>query len=241
MDGTMYRPWWSWIHADFTGDGVDDYGTQIPMSPQSDNVKDFFNPGNSTTQSVSLDGGSDRLTYRLSIKSNEAKGVIPNSSLEKSNLGFNGTLNLTSKLASSINLNYANTKGFGRPASGYSPSQGNPLQSFNQWFQRQLDMDKMRDYRGADGSIYSWNMRATDNIRPLYWDSPFFTIYENVAEDERNRLFGNFSTNYQYNENLSLDGTVRTDMYDFVIEDRLGSGGLETDFYSMEKISFNEI
>ena len=20
----MYRPWWSWIHADFTGDGVDD-------------------------------------------------------------------------------------------------------------------------------------------------------------------------------------------------------------------------
>ena len=28
MDGTMYRPWWSWIHADFTvSDGVDDYGT----------------------------------------------------------------------------------------------------------------------------------------------------------------------------------------------------------------------
>ena len=25
MDGTMYRPWWSWIHADFTGDGNDDY------------------------------------------------------------------------------------------------------------------------------------------------------------------------------------------------------------------------
>ena len=241
MDGTMYRPWWSWIHADFTGDGVDDYGTQIPMSSQNNNVKDFFNAGQSTTQSVSLDGGSDRLTYRLSIKSNEAKGVIPNSSLEKSNLGFNGTLNLTSKLASSINLNYANTKGFGRPASGYSPSQGNPLQSFNQWFQRQLDIDKLRDYRGADGSIYSWNMRSTTDMRPLYWDSPFFTIYENVAEDERNRLFGNFTTNYQYNENLSLDGSVRTDMYDFVIEDRLGSGGLETDFYSMEKISFNEM
>ena len=34
MDGTMYRPWWSWIHADFTGDGVDDYGTVIPLLPQ---------------------------------------------------------------------------------------------------------------------------------------------------------------------------------------------------------------
>ena len=109
----------------------------------------------------------------MSIKSNNANGVIPNASLEKSNVGFNGSLNLTSRLTSSLSLNYANTKGFGRPASGYSPSQGNPLQSFNQWFQRQLDMDKLRQYRGEDGSIYSWNMRSVSDQRPLYWDSPF--------------------------------------------------------------------
>ena len=46
---------------------------------------------------------------------------------------------------------------------------------------------------------------------------------------------------YQYNANLIFDGTVRTDMYDFIIEDRLGSGGLETDFYSMEKPSLREM
>ena len=241
MDGTMYRPWWSWIHADFTGDGVDDYGTQIPLSPQKDNVKDFFDQGVSTTHNVTLDGGSDNSAYRLSVKSNSANGIIPNSSLDKSNVGFSGSLNLTSRLTSTLNLNYANTKGFGRPASGYSPSQGNPLQSFNQWFQRQLDIDKLRDYRGEDGSIYSWNMRATDDQRPLYWDSPFFTLYENVSEDERNRLFGNFSLRYQHSEDLTFDGTIRTDMYDFVIEDRLGSGGLETDFYSMQKISLREM
>ena len=68
----------------------------------------------------------------------------------------------------------------------------NPLQSFNQWFQRQLDMDKLRQYRGEDGSIYSWNMRSISDQRPLYWDSPFFSLYENVSEDERNRLFGIF-------------------------------------------------
>ena len=241
MDGTMYRPWWSWIHADFTGDGVDDYGTQIPLSPQPDNVKDFFDTGVSTTHSVTLDGGSDNSAYRLSVKSNSANGIIPNSSLDKSNVGFSGSLNLTSRLTSTLNLNYANTQGFGRPASGYSPSQGNPLQSFNQWFQRQLDMDKLRDYKGDDGSIYSWNMRSVSDQRPLYWDSPFFTLYENVSEDERNRLFGNFSMKYQHSEDLTFDGTVRTDMYDFVIEDRLGSGGLETDFYSMQKISLREM
>ena len=40
---------------------------------------------------------------------------------------------------------------------------------------------------------------------------------------------------------MTFDGTIRADMYDFVIEDRLGSGGLETDFYSMEKISLREM
>ena len=241
MDGTMYRPWWSWIHADFTGDGVDDYGTQIPLSPQPDNVKNFFDTGVSTTHNITLDGGSDNSAYRLSVKSNSANGIIPNSSLDKSNVGFSGSLNMTSRLTSTLNLNYANTQGFGRPASGYSPSQGNPLQSFNQWFQRQLDIDKLRDYKGDDGSIYSWNMRSVSDQRPLYWDSPFFTLYENVSEDERNRLFGNFSLKYQQSENLTFDGTIRADMYDFVIEDRLGSGGLETDFYSMEKISLREM
>ena len=241
MDGTLYRPWWSWIHDDFDGDGTDDYGKQIPLSPQKNNVADFFDTGASTTHSVSLDGGSDNSTYRLSIKTNGAGGIMPNASLDKNNVGFSGSLNLTSRLTSSINLNYANTQGYGRPASGYSPSQGNPLQSFNQWFQRQLDMDKLRHYRGADGSIYSWNMRSTSDQRPLYWDSPFFTLNENYSEDERNRLFGNFSLKYQYDENLSFSGTARADMYDFIIEDRLGSGGLETDFYSMEKISLREL
>ena len=241
MDGTMYRPWWSWIHHDFTGDGVDDYGTEIALSPQKDNVKDFFDTGLSTTHSVAMEGGSDRSAYRLSLQTNNANGVIPNSSLEKNNLGFNGSLSLTSKLTSSVSVNYAKVRGHGRPASGYSPSQGNPLQSFNQWFQRQLDMEKLREYKGDDGSIYSWNSRSTTDTRPLYWDSPFFTVYENVAEDDRNRLFGNFSVDYQYNDNLVFKGAVRADMYDFVVEDRLGSGGLETDFYSMQKRSNNEM
>ena len=45
MDGTLYRPWWSWIHDDFDGDGIDDYGTQIPLEPHPDNVKNFLNQG----------------------------------------------------------------------------------------------------------------------------------------------------------------------------------------------------
>ena len=44
MDGTMYRPWWSWIHDDFTGDGVDDYGTEVPLVPQPNNCLLYTSP-----------------------------------------------------------------------------------------------------------------------------------------------------------------------------------------------------
>jgi hypothetical protein len=241
MDGTLYRPWWSWIHDDFDGDGIDDYGTQIPLEPQPDNVKNFLNQGVNQIHNFALDGGNDISSFRLSFKIEDGKGVIPNSKLNKSSLGFNGSLDLTGKLSSSVSFNYANTQGFGRPASGYSPLVGNPVQSFNQWFQRQLDMDKLRKYKGDDGSIYSWNLRSATNLRPLYWDSPYFSYFENVSEDERNRLYGNFSLVYKATQNLSIMGAVRSDQYDFLVEDRIASGGLEQDWYSMAKRSQNEM
>ena len=238
MDGTMYRPWWSWIHDDFTGDGVDDYGTEVPLVPQPNNVKNFFDQGMNQAHSISLDGGSDVSTYRLSFKNESATGVVPNSKLNKSNLGFNGSLDLTGQLKSTVSMNYTNTAGLGRPANGYWGA--NPVMSFNQWFQRQLDIDKLRHYKSADGSMYSWNMRSPTNQRPLYWDSPWFSIYENESVDERNRLYGNFALNYTISENLSVAGIVRADMYDFIIEERTGSMGLDPDQYSMQKRSQNE-
>ena len=61
-------------YTDFTGDGVDDYGTEIPLLPQKNNVKDFAD-GVSTVHNVTLDGGSDISSYRLSIKSNNANSM----------------------------------------------------------------------------------------------------------------------------------------------------------------------
>ena len=38
-------PWWSWIHGDyFTGDGVDDYGTEIPLLPLEKIMLKIFLP-----------------------------------------------------------------------------------------------------------------------------------------------------------------------------------------------------
>lgn len=231
MDGTLYRPWWSWFDHDFDGDGQSDYGKEVPLTPQPDNVRNFFEDGVRFTNNLSIDGGSSNTTYRLSLGNTHQKGVMPNSDLDRTNVSFNGSLAHNNKIRSNISFNYVNTQGFGRPAQGYSPLQGNPLQSFNQWFQRQVDMEKLKQYRTSSGLIASWNIRSHTDTRPLYWDSPYFTVMENVATDDRNRVFGNYGLTYQVTPELEVTGKIHLDSYDMVTTDRVATGGLEQDYF----------
>jgi hypothetical protein len=212
----------------------------IPLESNPDNIRNFFDNGVQFDNSLAINGGSDNATYRLSVGNVNQQGVFPGSDLNRNNLNFKGNLQVTDRLTTRLSISYTNTEGRNRPTQGYSPGQGNPVQSFNQWFQRQLDMSKLRNYRMPDGTLASWNIRSNTNLRPLYWDSPFFTVRENISNDERDRVFGNFSMRYNLSDNLSLEGKIHTDFYDFIVEDRIASGGLETDWYQMIKRSRQE-
>ena len=240
IDGTMYRPWWSWYHHDFTGDGVDDYGTTIPMTAQPDNVRDFYETGVSSRNTLSISGGNKNNAFRASISNLNAKGIVPNQTLDKTYLNFNGSLNHNNKLNSQVSFNYINTKGHGRPAQGYSPSEGSVAQSFNQWFQRQVNMDYLKNYQTANGNA-SWNIRSATDLRPLYWDSPYFTVYENYGNDQRDRVYGNYALTYNINSNVSVTGKIHLDTYSFVTESRIATGGLELDDYSIQERTSREV
>jgi TonB-linked SusC/RagA family outer membrane protein len=225
IDGTNYRPWWSW----FPGE---DYGTVVPLTAQPDNVRNFFDTGITYNNNVALSGGNANTTYRLSYTNITQNGVIPNSQLNRNNISLNAGTQLSEKLKIATSVNFARTDGLGRPSFGYSPATGNVVQSFNQWFQRQLDMDRLRDYRNADGTMRSWNIRNPENLRPLYWDSPFFTVFENFPTDTRDRYFGNITLSYQLTDHIKVNGIVRRDKYTQRIETRIASGGLELPSYS---------
>jgi TonB-linked SusC/RagA family outer membrane protein len=241
IDGQSYRPWWSWYHSDFTGDGEDDYGTQVPLTSNPDNVRNFYETGWETSNSLAISGGSSNTAYRVSIKDTKTNGVIPNSELDKTYLNFNGSLSHNDKFTSKVSFNYVNTHTKGRPAQGYSPAQGNPTQQFNQWFQRQLDMDKVSNYQLDDGTFATWNIRSPQNTRPLYWNSPYFSVNENVPVDDRDRIYGNYSLSYNVLPNFTVKGAVKADIYDMVTEDRIATGGLELDDYTVQQRNSREM
>ena len=87
----------------------------------------------------------------------------------------------------------------------------------------------------------SWNIQSPTNLTPLYWDSPYFTLFENYTEDSRDRFYGNYSLGYSFNKYLDVSVKIHLDNYSFTTEDRIGTGGLELDDYSVTQIRNREI
>lgn len=225
MDGTTYRPWWSWIPGE-------NYGKEIPLEANPDNVRDFFDTGLSNINTVAINGGAENMGYRFSFTNQNQGGVVPNSKLDKNIVQVNLNSEIVKDLTLEVNANFSSIDGLGRPSFGYSPARGNPIQSFNQWFQRQLDMSYLEDYKNPDGSFRSWNIRSPTNPRPQYWDSPYFTVFENYSTDSRSRYYGNIGLSYKITDNLTVKGAIRRDDYTQRQEERIATGGLELDSYN---------
>lgn len=231
MNGQMVRHWDSW----FPGES---FGELRPLVPNPDNVRNFFETGVTFNNGVALSGGNEESQFRLSLNNINQTGVMPGSELKRDNVSFNGSSKLTDKLTAAINFNFTSTKGTGRPASGYTGR--NPANSFNQWFQRQLDMDRLANYINEDGTYRTWNIRSPLDTRALYWDSPYYEMIENAPEDKRDRIYGNFNLAYQFNDNFKVTGFARTDFYNQKIEERVASGGLDLDEYYVSSIQGRE-
>ncbi len=220
MDGTLYRPYYSWFPSN-TG-----FGKEVPFSPNPDNVKNFFETGQTYNNNVSISGGSDKASFRASITNLSRSLIIPNTKQVRNYINLGGSYELSKKLTFSTNINVINENQTGRPLEGYGQGLTG---SFNQWFQRQIDMDQLRDYKNPDGSYNSWNINGPENVKPLYWDNPYTDVYENLYHSGLDRIFGDISLTYKVAPGITLNGWVRdnvaTNRYDF----RIASGTLNTD------------
>ena len=225
LDGTPVRHWDSWY--DYEGD--DGLGEVRPWEANPDNVKDFFQTGVMYSNNVSVTGSTDESSFRLSYTNMDQTGVYENSSLDRNTLSFSGNSQISDKLSASVSANYVQQKGQGRPLTGYGES---VMSQFTQWFHRQLDMDRLRDYVNPDGTQRTWNRNSPTDPSPNYFDNPFWERYQNVQDDQRDRVFGNLTMNYKINDNLSFMGRALTDFYIDRRQERIAVGGVRESSYS---------
>ena len=91
------------------------------------------------------------------------KGMLPNSRAYRNTLFATFTADLSNRFTISSNLTYTNNVIKGEFVDGYS---NQSTGSFNSWFHRDLDMDRLKEYSGIKtptGTYPSWNLGAPWN------------------------------------------------------------------------------
>ncbi|WP_128547233.1 SusC/RagA family TonB-linked outer membrane protein [Larkinella soli] len=238
LDGSPHRSAFSWQQGP-------EFGQLTPYSPQPNNVREFFDKPISHNTNIAFSKGTENFQSRISYTHIINNGIIPNSSQTRDYISARNTILLGKALTANLNVNYTAMQTTNLPADRYGSTGGttptnSPLSisnatlngynqtvgSFNQWFQRQLRMDDLRNYRNPDGTFRSWNIGSPIDPRPKYWDSPFTQVYENTNTNRSDRLFGDFGLTYQFTPFLKASATVRRDQNYFTQEGRIAQGTL---------------
>ena len=241
IDGSLYRPYYSWYPGD-------EFGKLVPMVAQPDNVKNFFQTARNLNNSIAFTSGAENFNFRMTYANQNRTLILPGAKRDQHQIGLNGSFDIGSKITLSSDLVYTIANTTGQPREGYRLDGLNITQNFNQWFQRQLDIEKMKTYRQPDGSLNSWNIgdpNATGDFasysKPQYWDNPYFVLKENYGTDQTNRVMGNVGLNIKFTKNLNLQSYARMSQNQVQSDFKVATGGLQLDEYSIFQSIFREM
>lgn len=232
LDGTLVRHWDSWI------ENSDTYGELRPWSPNPDNVRDFYETGTTNNITATLLKGGEDYNIKATINNLNTELIYPNSEREQSTISLKTSYNVSEKLTFNGNFNYQYRKTYNNPVQGY----GSIASNFNQWWQRQLDIDRLKKYR-QNGMIYSWNLKSANDPSPLYWNSPYFDVNENINHQTKNAVYGSIGLDYDFNEDLTAMVDLRRTFNLFNYDDRDAWYGLDVPYYeeSTSQRGFTEL
>ena len=217
------------------------FGKARPWVAAASDPSDFFETPVSSNQSVYIDGGTDRGSFKLGYTRTDDKGYMPNSKIAKNLVNFGGSYNITPKLTAAGVVNFSNIKGRGRYGTGYDgASARNLMTNFKQWWQVNADIKELKEAYFRTRQNVTWNWKNPDNLIPNFWDNPYWTRNENFSNDTRNRYFGNASLNYKITDWLNILGRIALDSYNELQEERIAVGSVAPSEYSRFNRSYTE-
>ncbi len=180
----------------------------VPYSGKN-GVNGYFETGNTFTNTISVDGGTDRTTARFSYTNVRNKWITPNTGYGRHTVSLSVNSKVNDRLTLTSKINYTNKFSDNLPGAGY----GN--QSIMYWYlfwQPSADINWLRNYwiKGREGQAIAFPFSS-------FPENPYAIAYEFINRYNRHNAVGNVQATYAFTKELSLQ--VRGSM-DFAFEDR---------------------
>lgn len=164
--------------------------------PYKDNIKGFWRTGNTITNNVSLEGGSDKGTARLSVTHSKNEWIMPNTGFERITAQTGLNYKISDKLKVTTKISYTNKTSDNLPATGYN----NQSIAYFMIFQNpNVDLNWYRD-------IWKKGQEQIDQIHPFssFIDNPFLIAYEMTNGVKNNTVVGSLSATYTISKKFDL-------------------------------------
>ncbi|MBO9730715.1 MAG: SusC/RagA family TonB-linked outer membrane protein [Chitinophaga sp.] len=174
-----------------------------------DNVKHFFDKGQTFNNNLTVSGGNEKSTYFLSVGALNNKGIIPTTNYNKYSVRVSGSSEFSEKFSSQASVGYTNI-------SSQLPLGGQTNSTYASIFQQPRDApivdfkDLSNPYNGtftgADGTAYYGYYGA-------YTKNPYFLIQNYKNNNTVERVQGTVSLSYKPIAGLDITERIGADIY----------------------------
>ncbi|MEI7502789.1 MAG: TonB-dependent receptor, partial [Paludibacter sp.] len=165
------------------------------------NIKDFFETGLNTNNSIAISNGDDNKSYYLSYGNINSDGIMPGPGdyYKRNNISMRGSTKFLSIFKASGSMNYVRKDS-----------------RFVETGQDQAALDGLwqsaRDISIVDNRDYKNKFNNVDNYYTIYAQNPYYILGEHGNKFQENRIFGNASIDAQIFPWLSATFKAGTDL-----------------------------
>ncbi len=217
-------------------------GAPLPWVSRPNNIKDFYDTGMTTQQNISLNGGGENSSFRLSFGGFDQKGMVPFTDFKRYTVGGNFTQDLNDFISAGLNVRYIKSGSDNIVNQGYDNS--NPTQQINGFSGRNVDFAALRDWRSlplspegtaAAGTPLNWNT--------VFQNNPFWGLETNTNEFKKDRVIGGANINIKFSDKLSMAARTGIDYWSAVttLERAQGTNNFPEGAFSVDTQSRYEI
>lgn len=190
-----------------SGQSVTNYrGNTQALTPQPDNVKNFFETAMALNNSVGITTGSDKVQTYFSYSNSAVEGIVPNNKLDRHTVNLRIGTQVTKRLSTDAKVTYVHQSNQHKVKSG---EENAAIQNVF-LMPRSVSLDDVKNFYTDD---------AFGQPTPSYWTSssiytnPYWvTDLTNVA-DKRDRVIGLLSATYELTDWLKVMGRGSVDRY----------------------------
>jgi len=176
-----------------------DAGKQIALSPQPNNVSDFYQNGFSTANNLIISMGSEKIQGNFSFTRTDANGTVPQNNLKRNDIAVRMTAQPSDKLSLDMKIQ------------GMQQNISDPIvEDINNFNQTKQIYMIPRSISTADAMNYSF-ADAAGVIRQNFWDpgstlglNPYFLLNRQNSNDVRQRAMLMSSVSYKFSNALKF-------------------------------------